>query len=413
MSDYRNSDGRPEVFATGMDWQGADPCLPRAADRSWECSHLASPVYRRRNLLPPARRASVGLRRRPCRRLHAARSAARRRSRSSSPPPSTKPRSRPLRRLGARGHHAPPTDCHRYGRRAPVPQSRRRTRDALAQFGGVGLRPGGALPGDRRRPAGRAGGRQLRPGDLWYFPRATPRDPNARVRALPRHPGIRRRTLYSEHGTFGISDWMSRYDSRTLARALGGSPEALGRIPKARRTSCRAMCCRWMARRRVPRANSTASERTVTRSWRRNRWSARRRARFHIGSARDFPKSATMTGMAMTLRPGAMHEPHWHPNANEWHYVARGRARVTLFAVNKQMAVAELSPGDCRIFPAAAVIRSRTLATRIVRSSAHSTAESTPKAHCRNGWPMRLAICLPTTLESPRTRYRISAGRNG
>jgi len=46
-----------------------------------------------------------------------------------------------------------------------------------------------------------------------------------------------------------------------------------------------------------------------------------------------------------------MHAPHWHVNANEWHYVAKGRTRVTLFATDKRMAVAELSPGDCAYIP--------------------------------------------------------------
>jgi oxalate decarboxylase len=46
-----------------------------------------------------------------------------------------------------------------------------------------------------------------------------------------------------------------------------------------------------------------------------------------------------------------MHEPHWHSNANEWHYVLKGRARVTLFAADKRVAMAELSPGDCAYIP--------------------------------------------------------------
>jgi oxalate decarboxylase len=53
----------------------------------------------------------------------------------------------------------------------------------------------------------------------------------------------------------------------------------------------------------------------------------------------------------MKLRPGAIHKPHWHPNANEWHYVAKGRVRVTLFAQDKRVAVAELSTGEAAYVP--------------------------------------------------------------
>ena len=46
-----------------------------------------------------------------------------------------------------------------------------------------------------------------------------------------------------------------------------------------------------------------------------------------------------------------MQELHWHPNANEWFYVAKGQVRATLFGADKRMAVAELGMGDCGYFP--------------------------------------------------------------
>ena len=44
----------------------------------------------------------------------------------------------------------------------------------------------------------------------------------------------------------------------------------------------------------------------------------------HLASAREFPMSATMTGLIIRLRPGAMQELHWHPNASEWFYISKG-----------------------------------------------------------------------------------------
>jgi oxalate decarboxylase/phosphoglucose isomerase-like protein (cupin superfamily) len=45
---------------------------------------------------------------------------------------------------------------------------------------------------------------------------------------------------------------------------------------------------------------------------------------------------------------GAMHEPHRHAQANEWHYVAKGKVRVALFAMDKRLATAEISPTSLR-----------------------------------------------------------------
>src|ERR1700712_4533742 len=61
--------------------------------------------------------------------------------------------------------------------------------------------------------------------------------------------------------------------------------------------------------------------------------------------------SSGMTRTLLRLQPGALHEPHWHPNASEWHYVSRGRTRVTLFAPDKRLSTADLSAGDCAYLP--------------------------------------------------------------
>jgi oxalate decarboxylase len=58
-----------------------------------------------------------------------------------------------------------------------------------------------------------------------------------------------------------------------------------------------------------------------------------------------------MSGFVLRLEPRAAHAPHWHPNANEWMYVARGSAGVKLFASDKHLATAVLSVGDCAYVP--------------------------------------------------------------
>src|ERR1700754_38813 len=73
----------------------------------------------------------------------------------------------------------------------------------------------------------------LGPRDLWFFPRGHSHaiqtlGPSPCHAILAFDDG-----LYSEHGTFGISDWMSRYDTRTLAQAFGVSAQAFAAIPKA------------------------------------------------------------------------------------------------------------------------------------------------------------------------------------
>jgi len=189
------------------------------------------------------------------------------------------------------------------------------------------------------------------PGDLWYFPKGH----SHAIQTLGSEPCHAILAfddgLYGEHGTFGLSDWMSRLDAGMLAQVLGMPKDAVAKVPpaevyirqgevigrdspQARATQVlnRSQTHRFRLMAQAPRSSSPGGA-------------------LYIASAREYPISATMTGMVLKLKAGAMHEPHWHPNANEWHYVAKGRARVTLFAADKRLAVAELASGDCAYIP--------------------------------------------------------------
>lgn len=188
-------------------------------------------------------------------------------------------------------------------------------------------------------------------GDLWFFPKGHSHAIHA-IGSEPCHAILAFDDgLYSEHGTFGVSDWMSRCDPPMLQQAYGLPGEFLGKIPKAEtyimqgelvaRDGPQARAAKELGRARTHRFALMAQAPREQSSG----------GALYVASAREFPMSSTMTGMALTLKPGALHEPHWHPDANEWHYVTKGRTRVTLFAADKHMAVAELTVGDCAYIP--------------------------------------------------------------
>src|SRR5260370_15745627 len=59
-------------------------------------------------------------------------------------------------------------------------------------------------------------------------------------------------------------------------------------------------------------------------------------------SQRQFPISTTVTGALMQIKPGALREPHWHPNADEWQYYISGRARMSVFGSHGRVCTEEL-----------------------------------------------------------------------
>jgi oxalate decarboxylase len=191
----------------------------------------------------------------------------------------------------------------------------------------------------------------LAPGDLWYFPKGH----SHAIQTLglaPCHAILAFDDgLYAEHGTFGLSDWMSRYDAKTLAQALGVSTQAFAELPKAETyimqgevlplDGPQARAARPLDRHRTHRYALMAQKPRVSTPG----------GTLHVASAKEFPMSSAMTGLVLKLKPGAMHEPHWHAEANEWHYVLKGRTRVTLFGPDKRVATAELSAGECAYVP--------------------------------------------------------------
>jgi oxalate decarboxylase len=48
----------------------------------------------------------------------------------------------------------------------------------------------------------------------------------------------------------------------------------------------------------------------------------------------------------VTVRPGAMRELHWHPNADEWQYYMAGKGRMTVFATGGRARTLDFEIGD-------------------------------------------------------------------
>jgi oxalate decarboxylase family bicupin protein len=68
-------------------------------------------------------------------------------------------------------------------------------------------------------------------------------------------------------------------------------------------------------------------------------------------SKTNFPISDRVAAAHLRLNPGAIREMHWHPNADEWSYFIRGRARVTVFAAEGNARTFDYMAGDVGIVP--------------------------------------------------------------
>jgi oxalate decarboxylase len=70
-----------------------------------------------------------------------------------------------------------------------------------------------------------------------------------------------------------------------------------------------------------------------------------------VGDLWNFPAATTIAAALVEVKPGAMRELHWHPNADEWQYYISGRGRMTVFASSGKARTFDYQAGDVGYVP--------------------------------------------------------------
>jgi oxalate decarboxylase len=204
-------------------------------------------------------------------------------------------------------------------------------------------------------PQGRIEVADFGPGDIWYFPRGHAHS----IEGLALGPGEAKFLLvfdngyFSEFATFSFTDWLAHTPKEIVAKslnlpvsdlkdlpdnevyiALGEVPPPLPVIPISGKgtTLVPPLTHKYSLAAQKPYKRFPDGE-------------------VRMASSKEFPISTTMTGALLNIIPGALREPHWHPNADEWQYIISGKLRLTIFASHGLAKVVELSPGDVGFAP--------------------------------------------------------------
>ncbi|KAJ5475382.1 Oxalate decarboxylase OxdC [Penicillium diatomitis] len=189
----------------------------------------------------------------------------------------------------------------------------------------------------------------LEAGDLWYFPAGHPHSlqglsPNGTEFLLIFDDGN-----FSEESTFLLTDWMAHTPKSVLAENFRVKPDTFKSIPDSEK---------YIFQGSMP----DSIEREKPRGFKKSKlqfthhMDAQEPMRTSGGSVRitdstNFPISKTVAAAHLEIQPGAIREMHWHPNADEWSYFKKGRARVTIFAAEGNARTFNYMAGDVGIVP--------------------------------------------------------------
>jgi oxalate decarboxylase/phosphoglucose isomerase-like protein (cupin superfamily)/CRP-like cAMP-binding protein len=157
---------------------------------------------------------------------------------------------------------------------------------------------------------------------------------------------------FSEFSTFLPSSWVAHTPVEVLAKNFGVS-EALKPIPLHELYRLQAPVPDPLADDRsaaMSRAGNTPQSFKFALLEREPVFSSPH-GEVRIADSRTFPIASTIAAAHAVVRPRAMREMHWHPNADEWQYYIGGEGRMGVFAGGQNIRTKEFKVGDVGYVP--------------------------------------------------------------
>jgi oxalate decarboxylase len=186
-------------------------------------------------------------------------------------------------------------------------------------------------------------------GDLWYFPAGLPHslqglggDGCEFVIAFDNGNS-------SEFNTLLVTDWIAHTPPDVLAQNFGVPADAFKNIP---------LHNRWIYQSNTP-APSLAAVQAQTAAaagsppnpfvFRLAKTQPIRETKggyVQLADSTNFITSKTIAATRVVIKAGALRELHWHPNADEWLYILKGKGRATVFNTGPQAITTDFHAGD-------------------------------------------------------------------
>jgi oxalate decarboxylase len=200
-------------------------------------------------------------------------------------------------------------------------------------------------------PDGSAETNDFDPGDVWYFPKGHPHS----IQGLG--PGICHFILmfdngaFAEFGAFSVSDWVAHSAAGLLTKNLGVDAKAQAALPRDEL---------YFARGPVPPTEQAEYLGHFPRPAKSHKFKMMSQEPHFVGRGgtewvvdqNSFPIASTISSVKLDLAPGGLRELHWHPSADEWQYILKGRVRMTMFGAQGRHRTETFEAGDTGYIPA-------------------------------------------------------------
>jgi oxalate decarboxylase len=188
----------------------------------------------------------------------------------------------------------------------------------------------------------------VKAGDLWYFPAGTPHSlqglgPDGCEFVICFDDGHA-----DEFNTLLLSDWIAHTPPDLLAKNFGVPVDSFAKIP---------LHNLWIFQGTEP-GDLAADRAAISKNadtpphpfiFSLEGVPPRRQSdagSIHVADSTNFNVATTVASALVTLKPGAVREMHWHPNADEWQYYIKGKGRMTVFNTGPNALTMDFNAGD-------------------------------------------------------------------
>jgi oxalate decarboxylase len=190
--------------------------------------------------------------------------------------------------------------------------------------------------------------------DLWYFPAGYPHSiqglgPDGCEFLLVFDEG-----MFSEDNTFLLSEWLAHTPPSVLTKNLGLDQASLAKLPGDSLYIFPADLPKTLAE---DRAAAGGQQAPSPYTFKMSSMAPTKRTpggEVRVVDSRNFPVSTNVAAAMVTVKPGAMRELHWHPNASEWQYYVAGKGRMTVFMPVGDARTMDFKANDVGYIPATA-----------------------------------------------------------
>lgn len=185
------------------------------------------------------------------------------------------------------------------------------------------------------------------PGDLWFFPGGVPHSIQADAGGceflLVFDDGN-----FSEFNTFLITDWLHHTPPEVVAKHLDVDEKALKSIPPKDLYIFTGSPLQSLDadRKRALGPEGPPKIPFIFHMMQQKPDFDRKGGQIRIVDSKKFNISTSVASAHVRLRPGAIRELHWHPNADEWQFFIKGRGRQTVFTGGAKARTMDFHAGD-------------------------------------------------------------------